>query len=83
VTVGSHVRLLTIPESVLGPLPPEERGDLESMLGEVFEVYEIDEWNQAWVAKEWAEGEGKYRAHSLGLDSHEMEWVEAGPPQPS
>lgn len=48
VTVGSHVRVLSIPESVLRPLPPDERADLESMLGEVFEVYEIDEWGQAW-----------------------------------
>ena len=76
-TVGSYVRVLTIPASVTRPLSSEDRAGLESMLGDVFEVYEIDEWGQAWVRKEWPPGEAAHRYHSLGLDSHEMERVEA------
>ncbi|MEO5824107.1 MAG: hypothetical protein ABIT71_26670 [Vicinamibacteraceae bacterium] len=72
--------MLTIPESVMQPLTPEDRADLSSMLGEVFEVYEIDEWGQAWVRKSWP---GSHRYHSLGLDAHEMERVEAGERLPS
>jgi len=37
------------------------------MLGEVFEIYEIDEWGGAW---------GQYQSHSLSLESDEMELVE-------
>jgi hypothetical protein len=37
------------------------------MLGEVFEIYEIDEWGGAWV---------QYQSHSLSLESDEMELVE-------
>jgi len=83
VTVGCRVRVLTIPESVARPLAPDDRADLLSMLGEVFEVDEIDEWGQAWVRKQWSTGDGGYRYHSLGLASHEMERVEAEEPPPS
>jgi len=48
-------------------LPPEEWECVRSMLGEVFEIYEIDEWGGAWV---------QYQSHSLSLESDEMELVE-------
>ena len=47
------------------------------MVGEVFEVYELDEWGQAWVSKSWFREDGGWgRGHSMGLDSHEMERVD-------
>jgi hypothetical protein len=42
------------------------------MVGEVFEVYEIDEHGAAWVEKVWNDPNGQ-RSHSLALDAHEME----------
>jgi hypothetical protein len=46
VTVGSRVRVLAIPPSWAHTLPPEEWADLQTMVGEAFDVYEIDEWGQ-------------------------------------
>jgi len=48
-------------------MQPEEWKCVRSMLGEVFEIYEIDEWGGAWV---------QYQSHSLSLESDEMELVE-------
>jgi hypothetical protein len=46
------------------------------MVGEVFEVYEIDEYGAAWVEKAWLNESGDYsHGDSLALDAHEMEVV--------
>jgi hypothetical protein len=75
VTVGTRIRLLEIADSVLRDLPADEQQDLRSMVGEVFEVYEIDKHGAAWVEKCWpgADGACCSRSHSIGLDPHEME----------
>jgi hypothetical protein len=44
-------------------------------MGEVFEVYEIDEYDGAWVEKIWTQEDGAERSHSYSLASHEMEVV--------
>ena len=46
------------------------------MVGEVFEVREIDEFGSAWVEKWWHDADGQSHNHSLALASHEMEIVE-------
>jgi hypothetical protein len=68
VLVGSRVRVVAIAAFLERDLPPEEWESVRSMLGEVFEVYEIDEWGGAWV---------QYQSHSLSLASDEMELVES------
>jgi hypothetical protein len=73
VTVGTRVRVLEIAPFLKRDLPDDEWMDLQSMVGEVFEVYEVDEDGAAWVEKVWDDGEGGSRSHSLALDSHEME----------
>ena len=75
VTVGTRVRIVAIHPSVTRDLPTDECEDLASMLGEVFDVHEIDEYGSAWVEKLWRESDGSSRSHSLGLDPHEMEVV--------
>jgi hypothetical protein len=75
VTVGTRVRVLDIARFTAG-LPSDECAEIATMLGEVFEVYEIDEYGSAWVEKLWDDGGGKSQSHSLALDSHEMEVVE-------
>ena len=72
VTVGMNVRVLEIPESLVRDLPDEERPEVQSMLGRVFRVYEIDEYGSAWVEKVWEDDDGS-RSHSLALSPHEME----------
>ncbi len=44
VAVGSQVRILELSPSFLASLPPDEVDDVRSMIGEVFEIYEIDDY---------------------------------------
>lgn len=59
-------------------LPEDERADVVSMVGEVFEVDEIDEYGHPWIRKSWPDEEGgTCHSHSIALDPHEMEVVDA------
>ena len=73
--VGTRVRVLKISPSVLSQLPASEAECARSMQGEVFEVYEIDEWGGAWVEKYWRTEDGTSSSHSLGLGPTQMEVV--------
>ncbi|MBB5204869.1 hypothetical protein HNQ51_002183 [Inhella inkyongensis] len=75
VGVGSFVRVLTIDPEVFVNTEREEVPRIQSMLGEVLEVYEVDQWGRAWVEKWWHEGEGQSTSHSLALDPQDMELV--------
>lgn len=55
VKVGTRVRVLEIASSLKQRLPLDEVRALETMVGEVFEVYEIDQYGAAWVEKWWNE----------------------------
>jgi hypothetical protein len=63
VTVGSSVRVVGLSASFLESLPDEEVEDVRSMIGQVYQVYEIDEHGNPWVEK-------------VALDPSEMEIVE-------
>ena len=77
VTVGTRVRIIALSDSLLGSLPVNEVDDVRSMIGEVFEVYEIDQYGCAWVGKGWLNDDGDdYRGHSVALDPEEMEVVD-------
>jgi hypothetical protein len=77
VTVGARVRLLLVSETLLRDLPKEEVDDLRSMIGEIFEVTEIDQYGKPWIGNGWSSpAEGQYRGHSLALERHEMELVD-------
>jgi hypothetical protein len=43
------------------------------MVGNVYEVYEIDADNLAWVEEWWVDDSGNRTSHSMGLESAEME----------
>jgi hypothetical protein len=76
VKVGSIVRVLGISGDWFERLPSDERVDVDSMVGEVFVVEEIDEYGQPWVRKTWPnEAEGTCRSHSVALEPNEMEWL--------
>ena len=78
VGVGTRVRLIGLTGQWLEDLPPDEKPAVLSMVGEIFEVEEIDEYGQAWVRKSWFDGEGGIcNSHSIGLAAHEMEVVDA------
>ena len=76
VHVGAHVRVLSLSGNWLEALPAEEKPDVLSIIGEVFEVEEIDEYGQPWIRKSWPnEKEGQRHSHSIALEPHEMELV--------
>lgn len=72
---GTRVRVMEISPSVLEQLDLQEISRVQSMLGEVFSVYEVDSYGRAWVEKWWHEGEELLTSHSLALDPHDMEIV--------
>ncbi len=75
--VGSRVRLLRLSGKWFDDLPQDEKRDVLSMIGEVFEVEEIDEYGQPWISKWWQdEGQRSLHSHSVALDPHETELVE-------
>jgi hypothetical protein len=76
VLVGSRVRVVAIAAFLERDLPREEWERVRTMLGEVFEVYEIDKWGGAWVEKQFPSARDQYQSHSLSLASDEMELVE-------
>ena len=76
VGVGTRVRVLELPSFLKRDLPAEEWMDIQSMIGEVFEVYEIDEYGAAWVEKWWQVDDDGCHSHSLALAAHEMEVVQ-------
>lgn len=76
VTVGMLVRLLSLSGQWLDDLPADEKRDVLSMIGEIFEVEEVDRYAYAWVTKSWPdEAEGRCYSHSIALEAHEMEVV--------
>jgi hypothetical protein len=76
VKVGSKVRILGLSESFLGRLPGDEVEDVRSMIGEILEVYEIDDYGSPWVKKWWRLPGGRSFSHSLALASSETEVVD-------
>jgi hypothetical protein len=79
VAIGSRVRIVSLSESLLATLPDNEKDDVKSMIGEVFEVYEIDKYGSPWVGKGWNSADGEtYKGHDIALDSSEMELVDDG-----
>jgi hypothetical protein len=78
VSLGDKVRVLSLSGQWLDDLPTEEKSDLLSMIGEIFEIEEIDQYGYPWIRKSWPnETEGKCHSHSLALEPHEMELVHA------
>ncbi|MES2951037.1 MAG: hypothetical protein V4858_21075 [Pseudomonadota bacterium] len=76
VRVGSRVRVVCLSGDWFDRLPLEERADVESMVGEIFAVEEIDAYGQPWIRKAWPnEAEGTCRSHSIAPEPREMEYV--------
>lgn len=75
VRVGSKIRILGFAQVLLDSLLPDDRLYILEMIGEVFEVNEIDEAGLAWVNKQWKVGDGDIESHEIGLAPFEMELV--------
>lgn len=70
---NAFVKILSLNPKDFAHLNENELLEVMSMVGEILEVYEIDEYNQAWVRKEWKVSEDDIKGHSVGLSSHEFE----------
>jgi hypothetical protein len=82
VIVGDKVRVLEIAKALTERVPPDEWQELQAMVGEIFRVYEIDEYGAAWVeTSPFRKEDGCLHNHSLGLDPHEMEVVSQRRPE--
>ena len=80
VVLGARVRIVSLSGRWLDELPPDEHARVMSMVGEVFEVDEFDDYGHPWVTKAWEEGEDDYCSHSIALDADEMEVVDSAVP---
>jgi hypothetical protein len=78
VTEGTVVRVLRIDPSVFDTLDTQEKEQVESMLGEAFSVYEVDQYGRAWVEKWWHEDEAHAFSHSLALEPSDMKVASDG-----
>ena len=73
VAVGSHVRIIDLTGTWLDALPKDEQDQVRSMVGEVFEVEEVDKYDCPVVSKTWPpEPDGTITAHSVALEPHEF-----------
>ena len=71
--VGTPVRLLSLSGQWLEELLAEEKNDVISMIGEIFEV---DEYGKPRVRKSWPnEAEGRCHSNAIALELDEMEVV--------
>lgn len=81
VRVGAKVRIVRLSGDWFDNLPEDEIPYVHSMIGECFEVDEIDEYGNPWVRKSWPnEDEGTCISHSIALAPEEMELVDASVP---
>jgi hypothetical protein len=81
VQLGARVCLVRLSGRWLDELPPDEKRDVLSMIGEVFRVEEIDEYGHPWIRKSWLNEEaGECHAHLIALEPQEMEWVNDNAP---
>jgi len=75
VRVGSRVRVVALSPEFMDSLPDDERPLVSEMIGQVFEVDEIDEFGRAWVTKMWDRGDGTFDGHGIALSPSETELV--------
>jgi hypothetical protein len=78
--LGTRVRLLEIAAFLKEQVPADEWERLQTMVGGVFAVSEIDEYGAAWIEK-WFDTDDGSCCHCLALAPHEVQVVEQADPQ--
>jgi hypothetical protein len=73
IAIGDIVRIVKLSQDFIANFPQEDQLLIESMIGQFFKIYGIDEYGQPWVNKEWHDETGKLQSHSIALDPEEME----------
>ena len=76
IKVGDKIKILRISKEFLRKLPDDEISELKTMIGEIHEVIEIEEWGGVWVEKEFAgDSENQVSYHKLCLAPEEIEKI--------
>lgn len=75
VRVGSKVKVLNISSETISSLLKEEVPFVKSMIKDILEIDEIDEFACAWVEKLWQIENGECITHSISLESNHMELI--------
>lgn len=75
VGIGDIVRIVTLSQEFINDFPEEDRPLIQSMIGNFFKIYGIDELGQPWVSKEWHDEAGQLQSHIIALDPEEMERI--------
>ncbi|MEX2964349.1 hypothetical protein [Microbulbifer sp. TYP-18] len=75
ILVGSKVKIIHINPRITEFLPVEEVRDINSMLHDILEVYEVSE-EYVRVEKIFNRGEGRTESHRLTLLSDEFELID-------
>ena len=75
VRMGDRIRITSFSKKFMDSLLPDDHRQVSEMIGNVFEVEEIDEAGQAWVTMWWDSDDGEIDAHGIGLAPSEMELV--------
>ena len=75
VVLGDIVRIVTLSQEFIAEFPMDEQALIESMIGNFFKIYGIDEFGQPWVTKEWHDDRGNPQTHVIALDPQEMDRI--------
>jgi len=70
---GSFVKIVSLNPKDFSNLDETYLSKVIKMVGESFKVYEIDNYNQAWVKIEWQISKDDYEAIGVALSSNEIE----------
>jgi len=75
ITVGDIVGIVSLSKQFIKSFPADERILIESMVGNFFKIYDVDEYGQPCVVKEWHDEHGILQTHVIALDPEEMEKI--------
>lgn len=75
VAVGDIVRIVKLSAEFIDNFPEQDQLLIQSMIGQFFKIYGIDEFGQPWVSKEYHDELGHPQTHIIALDPEEMERV--------
>lgn len=76
VHIGARVRVLCLTGQSLADVSASTRRDALSMVGEVYEVEDIDKEGHPWIRKSWVDVDQTGCTElALALEPHEMEVV--------
>ena len=73
VIAGDRVRVRSVDQALLSSLHDEELHLVQSMIGNIFEVIEIDRYGYAIVEKQINLSDGRMLSQTMSLSSSEME----------